>query len=89
MDVDLSEPIADYEAHVSVIRDAAVPLHAELTGLLTDLVRVLDSLAVDEPLVALKALADVRGDVAGHRTGRGVTPPGRPSGNATTPPCRK
>ncbi|MFE2330224.1 hypothetical protein ACFXD5_41035 [Streptomyces sp. NPDC059385] len=59
-DVDLSGPIADYEAHVSLIRDAAVPLPAELTGLLTDLVRVLDGLAVNEPLVALKALADLR-----------------------------
>ncbi|MFE2163915.1 hypothetical protein ACFXB3_02350 [Streptomyces sp. NPDC059447] len=59
-DVDLSGPIADYEAHVSLIRDAAVPLPAELTGLLTDLVRVLDGLAVEEPLVALKALADLR-----------------------------
>ncbi|MFE9481318.1 hypothetical protein ACFYNM_22270 [Streptomyces spororaveus] len=68
VDVDLSGPIADYEAHVSVIRDAAVPLPAELTGLLTDLVRVLDGLAVEEPLVALKALADVRYVIA--RTGQ-------------------
>ncbi|MFF3620776.1 hypothetical protein [Streptomyces sp. NPDC002467] len=33
---------------------------AELTGLLNNLVRVLDGLAVEEPLVALKALADLR-----------------------------
>ncbi|KOU65095.1 hypothetical protein ADK90_28095 [Streptomyces sp. XY413] len=59
-DVDLSGPIADYQAHVSVIRDSAVPLPAELTGLLTELVRLLDGLAVEEPLVALKALADLR-----------------------------
>ncbi|WP_405419239.1 hypothetical protein [Streptomyces erythrochromogenes] len=59
-DVDLSGPIADYEAHVSVIRDAAVPLPAELTELLANLVRQLDVLAVEEPLVALKALADLR-----------------------------
>lgn len=59
-DVDLSGPIGDYEAHVSVVRDAAVPLPAELTALLTDLVRQLDVLAVEEPLVVLKALADLR-----------------------------
>ncbi|MFD9080576.1 hypothetical protein [Streptomyces erythrochromogenes] len=58
--VDLSGPIADYEAHVSVIRDLAVPLPAGLTGLLTELVRALDGLAVKEPLVTLKALADLR-----------------------------
>ncbi|MEY2227948.1 MULTISPECIES: hypothetical protein [Streptomyces] len=60
VDVDLSGPIADYEAHLSVIREGAAPLPAELTDLLTDLVRVLNGLAVEEPLVALKALADLR-----------------------------
>ncbi|MDX3533991.1 hypothetical protein PV721_06345 [Streptomyces sp. MB09-01] len=35
-------------------------LPADLTGLLTDLVGRLDSLAGEEPLVALKALADLR-----------------------------
>lgn len=67
-DVDLSGPIGDYEAHVSVVRDAAVPLPAELTGLLTDLVRQLDVLTVEEPLVVLKALADLRSVIA--RTGQ-------------------
>ncbi|MFE9929176.1 hypothetical protein [Streptomyces sp. NPDC005533] len=60
VDVDLSGPIADYDAHLSVIRGKAVPLPEELTGLLTGLVRVLDGLALKEPLVALKALADLR-----------------------------
>ncbi|MFF4427496.1 hypothetical protein ACFY04_43515 [Streptomyces sp. NPDC001549] len=59
-DTDLSGPIADYEAHVSVIRDAAVPLPEELTALLTELVRRLDGLSAKEPLVSLKALADLR-----------------------------
>ncbi|MFI8266641.1 hypothetical protein [Streptomyces sp. NPDC085665] len=59
-DIDLSGPIADYDAHLSVIRDAAVQLPADLTALLTDLVRRLDVLAAKEPLVALKALADLR-----------------------------
>ncbi|UUU37629.1 hypothetical protein [Streptomyces sp. NBC_00162] len=59
-DVDVSGPVADYGAHLSVIRDAAVQLPAELTELLTELVRRLDGLAAEEPLVALKALADLR-----------------------------
>ncbi|MGW7459972.1 hypothetical protein [Streptomyces sp. NPDC054797] len=59
-DVDLSGPISDYGAHLSVIRDAAVQLPAELTGLLTELVRQLDGLTAEQPLVALKALADLR-----------------------------
>ncbi|MFF2793137.1 hypothetical protein ACFVT6_41425 [Streptomyces sp. NPDC058049] len=59
-DVDLSGPIADYAAHLSVIRNAAAQLPAELTALLTELVRRLDGLAAENPLVALKALADLR-----------------------------
>ncbi|WP_405533001.1 hypothetical protein OG592_37450 [Streptomyces avidinii] len=43
-----------------MIRDSAVPLPAELAELLAGLVRQLDVLAVKEPLVALKALADLR-----------------------------
>ncbi|WP_158734511.1 hypothetical protein [Streptomyces sp. NRRL F-2747] len=35
-DIDLSGPIADYEAHLSVVRDAAAQLPADLTALLTD-----------------------------------------------------
>ncbi|MFJ9598005.1 hypothetical protein ACIRS3_35330 [Streptomyces virginiae] len=52
-DVDLSGPIADYEAHLSVIRDAAVALPAGLGGLLSELVRQLGGLFAEEPLVAL------------------------------------
>ncbi|THA79760.1 hypothetical protein [Streptomyces sp. A0592] len=59
-DVDLSGPIADYGAHLAVIRDAAVQLPAELTGILTKLVGRLGGLAAEAPLVALKALADLR-----------------------------
>ncbi|MFD9519740.1 hypothetical protein [Streptomyces sp. NPDC059979] len=59
-DVDLSGPVADCDAHLSVIRDAAVQLPSELTELLTALVRRLDGLAAAEPLVVLKALADLR-----------------------------
>ncbi|MFC9816321.1 hypothetical protein ACFVJM_30160 [Streptomyces virginiae] len=63
-DVDLSGPIADYDAHLSVIRDSAVPLPAGLSGLLAELVRQLGDLASEEPLVALKALADLRHVIA-------------------------
>ncbi|WP_412074866.1 hypothetical protein ACLF6K_01730 [Streptomyces xanthophaeus] len=59
-DVDLSGPIADYGAHLSVVRDAAVPLPGDLTALLTELTGRLADLAVREPLVALKALADLQ-----------------------------
>lgn len=47
-DVDLSGPIADYEAHLSVIRDGAVPLPAGLAGVLSELVRQLGVLAAEE-----------------------------------------
>ncbi|MFB7747327.1 hypothetical protein [Streptomyces sp. NPDC056132] len=63
-DIDLSGPIADHKAHVAVVRRAAVQLPAELIDLFTDLVRRLDGLAAEEPLVALKALADLRSIVA-------------------------
>ncbi|MGW7441533.1 hypothetical protein [Streptomyces sp. NPDC054849] len=43
-----------------MIRDAAVQLPEELTGLLTELARRLDGLAAEEPLAALQARADHR-----------------------------
>ncbi|MFD5619266.1 hypothetical protein [Streptomyces yangpuensis] len=63
-DVDLAGPIADYEARLSVIRDTAVPLPTGLAGLLSELVRQLGRPAAEEPLVALKALADLRHIIA-------------------------
>ncbi|MEU2954834.1 hypothetical protein [Streptomyces xanthochromogenes] len=42
--IDLSGPIADHDAHLSVIRAAAVQLPAELIDLFTDLVRRLNGL---------------------------------------------
>lgn len=69
-DADLSGPISDYEAHVSVILVPAVPLPTELTALLTALVRQLDVLAAEEPLFVLKALADLRYVIA--QTGQGA-----------------
>ncbi|MFD7097765.1 hypothetical protein, partial [Streptomyces xanthophaeus] len=73
-DVDLSGPVADYGAHLSIVRDAAVPLPADLTALLTEVARRLAGLAVREPMVALKALADLQYVIAqeGADTARGV-----------------
>ncbi|WP_053712956.1 hypothetical protein [Streptomyces sp. XY413] len=59
-DVDLAGPIADYQAHLTVVRDASVPIPDSLTALLTSLQEDLETAAVKEPLVALKALADLR-----------------------------
>ncbi|MFF3727742.1 hypothetical protein ACFYYM_35855 [Streptomyces erythrochromogenes] len=64
-DVDLAGPIADYQAHLTVVRDAAVPLPGPLTALLTALTENLETAAVKDPLVALKALADLRYLIAG------------------------
>ncbi|MFD4916979.1 hypothetical protein ACFWNR_27715 [Streptomyces virginiae] len=63
--MDDSRPRTDHNAHLSVIRDGAVPLPAGLAGLLAELVRQLGRLAAEEPLVALTALADLR-----HVSGR-------------------
>ncbi|MFJ3861849.1 hypothetical protein ACIPRL_37250 [Streptomyces sp. NPDC090085] len=67
-DVDLSAPVADHEAHLWVIRDAAVSLPADLSGILTELVRLFGGLAAEQPLVTLKARADLRHVIA--ETGR-------------------
>ncbi|MFJ3519870.1 hypothetical protein [Streptomyces sp. NPDC090131] len=64
-DVDLTGPIADYGAHLTVVRDAAVPLPDPLIALLTALKESLETTAVKDPLVALKALADLRYLIAG------------------------
>ncbi|MFJ3975861.1 hypothetical protein [Streptomyces sp. NPDC090021] len=64
-DVDLAGPIADYQAHLTVVRDAAVPLPEPLTALLTALTENLETAAAKEPLVALKALADLGYLIAG------------------------
>ncbi|MFJ7209455.1 hypothetical protein ACIQWR_38740 [Streptomyces sp. NPDC098789] len=59
-DIDLSGPTGDIEAHVSVVRDQAVPLPDTLTELLTGLTRELSSAVEESPLVVLKAIADLR-----------------------------
>lgn len=69
--IDLCGPLADVGAHLSVVRDKAVPLPAPLTAVLTDLAAQLSQAAVQSPLVALKALADLRHVIMRRRPGRG------------------
>ncbi|WP_329107316.1 hypothetical protein [Streptomyces sp. NBC_01439] len=64
-DVDLAGPITDFKAHLTVVRDAAVPLPEPVTTLLTALTQNLETAAVTDLLVTLKALADLRYLIAG------------------------
>ncbi|MER6257119.1 hypothetical protein ABT224_37885 [Streptomyces sp. NPDC001584] len=54
-DVDLSGPLADWTAHLSVVRDATVPLPERLAALLVEIAEQLTATAADKPLAALRA----------------------------------
>ncbi len=54
-DVDLSGPLADWTAHLSVVREAAVPLPERLAALLAEMAGQLNATAADTPLAALRA----------------------------------
>ncbi|MEU9166083.1 hypothetical protein AB0D29_38135 [Streptomyces sp. NPDC048424] len=54
-DVDLAGPLADWTAHLSVVRDAAVPLPERLAALLVEMAEQLNATAADAPLAALRA----------------------------------
>ncbi|WP_037808623.1 hypothetical protein [Streptomyces sp. NRRL F-2580] len=54
-DVDLAGPLADWTAHLSVVRDAALPLPEPLAALLVEMARQLTAAAADAPLAALRA----------------------------------
>ncbi|MFG2236063.1 hypothetical protein ACGFNX_39775 [Streptomyces sp. NPDC048723] len=54
-DVDLTGPLAGWTAHLSVVRDAAVPLPEQLTVLLAEMAGQLTATAADAPLAALRA----------------------------------
>ncbi|MFI7357983.1 hypothetical protein ACIBTP_29190 [Streptomyces avidinii] len=54
-DVDLTGPLADWNAHLTVVRDHAVPLPAELAALLVAVAEQLDATAATAPLAALRA----------------------------------
>ncbi|WP_405940593.1 hypothetical protein [Streptomyces sp. NBC_00207] len=54
-DIDLSGPLADWTAHLSVVRDVAVPLPDPLVALLVEMAGQLTVTAADTPLAALRA----------------------------------
>ncbi|MFI8392919.1 hypothetical protein [Streptomyces sp. NPDC085540] len=55
-DVDLAGPLADWTAHLSVVRDKAVPLPEPLAALLGEVTGQLTATAVATPLAALCAV---------------------------------
>ncbi|GGS34892.1 hypothetical protein [Streptomyces nojiriensis] len=54
-DVDLTGPLADWTARLSVVRDRAVPLPEPLTALLFEIAERLNVTAADAPLAAPRA----------------------------------
>ncbi|MFF4448785.1 hypothetical protein [Streptomyces sp. NPDC001502] len=54
-DIDLSAPLADWTAHLSVVREAAVPLPEPLAALLVEMAEQLNAAAAGAPLAALRA----------------------------------
>ncbi|MCX5417766.1 hypothetical protein [Streptomyces sp. NBC_00059] len=54
-DIDLTGPLADWTAHLSVVRDKTVPLPESLVQLLVEIADRLNTAAVDTPLAALRA----------------------------------
>ncbi|MFJ5548039.1 hypothetical protein [Streptomyces sp. NPDC093225] len=62
--VDLSGPLADWNAHLSVVRETVVPLPEPLAGLLLDLSDELGDVVADAPLAALRAVGILRRIIA-------------------------
>ncbi|MFB6564088.1 hypothetical protein ACFCYH_35270 [Streptomyces sp. NPDC056400] len=54
-DVHLTGPLADWNAHLSLVRDKAAPLPEPLAALLVELTEQLNATATDAPLAALRA----------------------------------
>ncbi|MFF4433847.1 hypothetical protein ACFYZ4_32410 [Streptomyces sp. NPDC001513] len=54
-DVDLTGPLADWNAHLSLVRDKAAPLPEPLAALLVEITGQLTATATDTPLAALRA----------------------------------
>ncbi|MFB6999286.1 hypothetical protein ACFCXF_14565 [Streptomyces virginiae] len=55
-DVDLTGPLADWNAHLSLVRDKAAPLPEPLAALLVELTERLTATTADAPLAALRAV---------------------------------
>ncbi|MFJ3833749.1 hypothetical protein ACIPWI_38275 [Streptomyces sp. NPDC090046] len=68
-DVDLAGPLADWTAHLSVVRDAAVPLPEPLAALPVEIAEQLTATAARAPLAALLRAAGVLERIAA-RAGR-------------------
>ncbi|MGW7458447.1 hypothetical protein [Streptomyces sp. NPDC054797] len=71
-DVDLTGPLADWTAHLSLVRDKAVPLPEQLAALLVEITEQLTAMAAVAPLAALRAagvLERVAAQVGREETG--------------------
>ncbi|MBZ9593500.1 hypothetical protein K7B06_00050 [Streptomyces erythrochromogenes] len=55
-DVDLTGPLADWNAHLSLVRDKAAPLPELLAALLVEITEQLTTTTADAPLAALRAV---------------------------------
>ncbi|WP_405533759.1 hypothetical protein OG592_42455 (plasmid) [Streptomyces avidinii] len=55
-DVDLTRPLADWDARLSLVRDKAVPLPEPVAALLVELTEQLTATTADAPLAALRAV---------------------------------
>ncbi len=64
-DVDLTGPLADWTAHLSLVRDEAVPLPEPLAALRVEITEQLTATGADAPLAALRAVGMLERIVAG------------------------
>ncbi|WP_331740737.1 hypothetical protein [Streptomyces sp. NBC_01006] len=54
-DVDLTGPLADWNGHLSLVRDKAAPLPEPVAALLVEIAEQLTATTADAPLAALRA----------------------------------
>ncbi|MFD9078140.1 hypothetical protein [Streptomyces erythrochromogenes] len=92
VDVDLAGPLADWNAHLSLVRDKAAPLPEPLAALLVELTEQLTATTEDAPLAALRAVgvleriaARFGREAAGVLAEDGVSAEAAATGLGTTP----
>ncbi|MGW6618670.1 hypothetical protein ACWGA0_35085 [Streptomyces erythrochromogenes] len=90
-DVDLTGPLADWNAHLSLVRDKAAPLPEQLAALLIEITERLTATTEEAPLIALRAVgmleriaARVGGEAAGALADDGVSVEAVATGLGTT-----
>ncbi|MFE1416927.1 hypothetical protein ACFW6F_39955 [Streptomyces sp. NPDC058746] len=90
-DVDLAGPLADWNAHLSLVRDKAAPLPDPLAALLVEITGQLTATTADAPLAALRAVgvleriaARVGREAAGALSDAGVSAEAVAAGLGTT-----